>query len=416
MDITLNYGKGTVTAHVADRNIQAVLMPNSPAAAADPQRLLADAMANPIGSPRLAEIVKPGETVAIVTSDITRPMPSAVALPHVMAELARAGIPDSDIVIVFGLGIHRRHTEAEKRKLVGDDIFARVRCVDSDPERVVHIGNTSANGTPVDVFEEVARADRRVCLGNIEYHYFAGYSGGGKAIMPGVCTRDAIQANHSLMVQPGSRAGVIEGNPVRADIDEAAGMAGVDFLLNVVLDEKKNIVAAVAGEYIQAHRAGVKALDAMYKIPVDRPADVVLVSAGGFPKDINLYQAQKALDNAKNAVRDGGVIVLVASCAEGLGEDVFERWMTGAATSAAMIGDIQKNFELGGHKAAAIAMVLERAKVYLVSDLAADFVQRIFLTPQPNVDAALQAALVEAGGEGRVIVMPFGGSTLPFCR
>ncbi|MCD8349024.1 MAG: nickel-dependent lactate racemase [Planctomycetaceae bacterium] len=413
MDISLGLGKEKVSVTLDDAKIAAVITPNPVETSGDPEKLVADALMNPIASPRLREIAKPGEKVVIVTSDITRPMPSKVVLPFILDELSAAGVEDDDIEVVFGLGIHRGHTEEEKRALVGDAVYERVKCTDSDPDNIVRMGKTAKNGTPVDVFETVAKADRRICLGNIEYHYFAGYSGGGKAIMPGVCSRDSIQANHSQMVRDGSRAGQIDGNPVREDIDAAAAMVGIDFILNVVLDEKKRIVCAVAGDYIQAHRAGAKFLDSLYKVEIDAPADIVLVSSGGFPKDINLYQAQKALDNAKNAVRDGGVVVLVASCKEGLGEDVFERWMVGAGTSAQMIDDIQKNFELGGHKAAAIAMVLERADVYLVSDMAADFVESIFFKPFATVDDALAAARTKLGNDARIIVMPYGGSTLP---
>jgi nickel-dependent lactate racemase len=343
-------------------------------------------------------------------------MPSRLVLPFVLEELGKAGIPDSDIVVVFGIGIHRGHTEEEKKRLAGDGVSARFRCIDSDPNKVIRLGRTSPNGTPVDIFDEVAKADRRVCLGNIEYHYFAGYSGGGKAIMPGVSTREAIRTNHSQMTRPDACTGRIDGNPVRADIDQAAGITGIDFIVNVVLDEKKNIVHAVAGDFIKAHREGCRRLDALYKVEIEKPADIVLVSAGGFPKDINLYQAQKALDNAKTAVRDGGIVILVASCGEGLGEDVFERWMREAETSGQLIADIRENFELGGHKAAAIAMVMERVKVFLVSDMESDFVRSIFFTPQPDVDTALKAAFDKLGINSSVIVMPYGGSTLPFCR
>ncbi len=413
MDIPLAIGKNQVTARIPDRNLAGVLRPNPVAPAGDPATLIRAALANPIASPRLSEIVKPGEKVCIVTSDISRPMPSALVLPFVLDELAKAGIPDADIEIVFGLGIHRGHTEEERRKLAGEAVHQRIRCVDSDPERVVSYGKTPVNGTPVDIFEDVAKADRRICLGNIEFHYFAGYSGGAKAIMPGVSTRHAIQANHSQMVRPGAKTGEMETNPVRLDIEAAAAMVGVDFILNVVLDEKKNVVHAVAGDCVKAHRAGTRFLDSLYKITIDRRADIVLVSAGGFPKDMNLYQAQKALDNAKDAVRDGGIVILAGSCGEGLGEDVFERWMLGAETSGQMIWDIQTNFELGGHKAAAIAMVLERAKIFLVSDLPADFARKIFFQPFPDVDAALASAFAELGKDATVIVMPYGGSTLP---
>ena len=370
------------------------------------------ALQNPIGSKRLGDIVRPGETVAIITSDITRPMPTYKVMPALLDELYAAGIRREDITLVFGLGSHRKQTPEEHKKLAGERAYAEIRCVDSDPSDCVSYGNTS-RGTPVDIFRAVAEADRRICLGNIEYHYFAGYSGGAKAIMPGVSTREAIQANHSRMVLPECCAGALETNPVRLDIEEAGAMVGIDFIVNVVLSEHKEILCAVAGDPIKAHRAGCKFLDALYRKELKQGADIVLVSQGGAPKDLNLYQTQKALDNAKHAVNDGGVIILIGSCREGLGEHTFEEWMTSAPSAHSLIERIEKEFKLGGHKAAAIAMVLEKAEVDLVSELDDDFVRSIFLTPQPSAQAALDRALEKLGRDATILAMPYGGSTLP---
>jgi nickel-dependent lactate racemase len=263
------------------------------------------------------------------------------------------------------------------------------------------------------VFKEVTFADRIVCLGNIEYHYFAGYSGGAKAIMPGVSTADAIQANHSRMVEPSSTTGRIAGNRVRADIEEVADFIKIDFIVNVILDEKKQIIKTVAGHYIKAHREGCAFLDEIYKVRICRKADIVLVSPGGYPKDINLYQAQKALDNSKHAVKDGGTIILVAACSEGLGEEVFERWIIEADSPESMVEKIKENFELGGHKAAAIGMVQQKTNVYLVSDMDDNFVKSMFFFPFANVQDALNTALGKEGEKLQIIVMPHGGSTLP---
>lgn len=356
--------------------------------------------------------MKPGERICIITSDITRPMPSKIALLPLLDELARAGVHRRDVLIVFALGSHRKHTEEEMRYLVGDEVFETVRCLDADASDCVHLGVTPS-GTPVDVCRPVAEADRVICMGNIEYHYFAGYSGGAKAIMPGVSTRAAIQSNHSQMVQEAAHAGKLEGNPVRDDIDSVTDFIRIDFILNVVLNEKKQIIKAVAGHHIHAHRAGCAFLDTMYKVAIPRRADLVLASPGGYPKDINLYQAQKALDNSKHAVREGGIIILCASCKEGLGEGVFERWMTQSPSVDFMVEEIQRNFELGGHKAAAIGMVMQKCKVFLVSDLEEDFVRSIYFTPFQTLEEAYAAATAELGGCASVIVMPYGGSTLP---
>ncbi|MDO4547252.1 MAG: nickel-dependent lactate racemase, partial [Clostridia bacterium] len=367
MRLEFGFGTGIQTVEVDDKNLLQVLTPNPVEIELTGEAEVIRAINAPIGSPRLRDIVKPGEKIAIVTSDITRPMPTYVVMPALLDEIYSAGVKPEDITLVFALGSHRKHTPAEIEKLAGVRAFSEIKCVDGDRDDCVHLG-TTANGTPVDIVRVVAEADRRICLGNIEYHYFAGYSGGAKAIMPGVSTREAIQRNHSLMVKPEACAGNLEGNPLRRDIEEAVAMCGADFILNVVLDEHKHIVKAVAGDVTLAHRAGCAFLDKMYQKPIESRADIVLVSQGGAPKDLNLYQTQKALDNAKHAVRDGGVIVLIGSCREGLGERVFEEWMMSAPNASSMIDRVRRDFQLGGHKAAAIAMVLEKADIYLVSD------------------------------------------------
>lgn len=412
MGIELGYGKGKVKVNVPDKNLITVLAPNEVKAELTGAEEVKRAIENPIGSGRLKDIVKKGEKVCIITSDITRPMPSKVVMPEVLSELNMGGVEDKDITVVFALGNHRAHTEEEKKYLVGEELYKRVRCVDSDQKKVVRMGTTSL-GTPVDIFEEVAKADRIICMGNIEYHYFAGYSGGAKAIMPGVSTAAAIQANHSKMVEETACAGAIKGNRVRADIDEVAIFVKIDFIVNVVLNEKKQIIKAVAGDYILAHREGCKFLDKLYKVKIKKRADIVIVSAGGYPKDINLYQAQKALDNSKHAVKTGGIIILVAACIEGLGEEVFERWMNEAKCPADMVRKIQDKFELGGHKAAAIGMVQLKTDIFLVSDMEDDFARSMFFMPFKTVQDAVDKALKKMGSKAGVIVMPYGGSTLP---
>ena len=415
MEFELGFGMCTQKLNVPDENLICVLLPNPVSHELTGQEEVLRALQHPIGTPRLQQIVQPGEKIAIITSDVTRPLPSGQVLPPLLDELYAAGVSREDITVVFALGSHRKQTLDEMKKLVGERVFAEIRCIDGDDSDCVLYGKTS-RGTPVDIVRVVAEADRRICLGNIEYHYFAGYSGGAKAIMPGVSTRAAIQSNHSRMVEAAAAAGRLEGNPVREDIEEAAAMVGVDFIVNVVLDEHKQIVRAVAGDVVEAHREGCRYLDRLYGKPIAGSADIVVVSQGGAPKDLNLYQTQKALDNAKHAVKKGGVIVLVGSCKEGLGEHVFEDWMTHSPSAHSMIERIERDFQLGGHKAAAIAMVLEDADIYLVSELDPAFVEGIFLTPFSTVQDALDAALNKCGGDAGVIVMPYGGSTLPLLK
>ena len=412
MKLELGIGSRLQQVEIPDHCVQQVLLPNDVKRELTGEDEVRRALADPVGTPALKEIVKAGETVAIVTSDITRPMPTYKVMPALLDELYEAGIRPEDITLVFALGSHRPHTEAEMRKLAGERAFSEIRCVDSDAADCVHLGVTTA-GTPVDITRTVAEADRRICLGNIEYHYFAGYSGGAKAIMPGVSTREAIQSNHSMMVREEACAGNLDTNPLRKDIEEAAAICGVDFIVNVVLDEHKEIIRAVAGDVTAAHREGCAFLDALYQKKIEKRADIVIVSQGGAPKDLNLYQTQKALDNAKHAVRDGGIVILVASCKEGLGESVFEEWLTSAQKSRDLIDRIQREFRLGGHKAAAIAMVLEHAEIYLVSDLEPEFVKTLFMTPFATVQEAYDAAAAKLGETPTVLVMPYGGSTLP---
>ena len=412
MKIELGFGDTTQILNVPDENLSEVLVPNDIEHTMSAGEAVKNALEHPIGSARLRDIVKPGEKIAIITSDITRPMPTYTVMPFLLDELSSAGVSDKDITLVFALGSHRKHSDAEKIKLAGEETFRRIACVDGDTADCVHLGVTS-RGTPVDIVRCVAEADRRICLGNIEYHYFAGYSGGAKAIMPGVSTRDAIQSNHRMMIEKEACAGNLDSNPLRQDIEEAARMCGIDFILNVVLDEHKKIIYAVAGDSVKAHRQGCRFLDTLYGKRIKQKADIVVVSQGGAPKDLNLYQTQKALDNAKHAVKDGGIIVLVGSCKEGLGEKVFEEWMTGAEKSADLIARIKKEFKLGGHKAAAIALVLEYADIYLVSDMEDAFVKKLFFTPFKTVQDAFNAALEKKGKNASVLVMPYGGSTLP---
>ena len=414
MQYEFGLGKGVQTVEIKESCLLDVLLPNPVNKELTGEEEVRRALAAPTGSPPLRELVRPGEKITIVTSDITRPVPTWKIMPAVLDELYAAGCRPEDLLLVFALGSHRHHTEEEQRHLAGERAWTEIRCIDSDGSDCVHLGVT-ANGTPVDIFRPVAEADKVICIGNIEYHYFAGYSGGAKAIMPGVSTREAIQANHSRMIRPEACAGRLEGNPVREDIEEAGSILGIDFIVNVVLDEHKEIIRAFAGDVTAAHRAGCAFLDTLYSKPIQKRADIVMVSQGGAPKDLNLYQTQKALDNAKHAVRDGGIIILVGSCREGLGEKTFEEWLTSAPNPHSLIERIEREFKLGGHKAAAIAMVQERADIYLVSEMKPEFVRSLFMTPFASVEAAYAAAKEKLGEDASVILMPYGGSTLPKC-
>ena len=409
--VHLPFGKSRVSVEVPGERLLGVFTPREVAEAHDEAALVHAALDGPVGSPRLREMARPGQRVVIVTSDLTRSCPSDKLLPHVLGELSAAGVPDGDITIVIALGLHRKMSEDELSHTVGAEVFRRVRVINHDPGRTVRVGVTT-RGTPVELLRDVVEADLRVCVGNVEFHYFAGYSGGAKAILPGCASLATVTANHAMMVRPEAVGGQNEGNPVREDIEEAVAMIGVDFILNVLVDAEHRVVAAVAGDATAAHRKACDMVSERGKVAIPSLADVVLASAGGHPKDVNLYQAQKALDNAACAMRPGGICILVAECPEGIGNRTFEEWMTQGRTPEELLRSIQRQFVLGGHKAAAIAKVACQGRIFLVAPALAG--QTLSgMEHYPDAQAALNTALQALGSEAGVLVLPEAGSVLP---
>ena len=410
--VWLPFGRSGLNAEIMPPNFLGVFEPREVGTSTDEAELLRKALARPVGSSPLSELARKGKRAVIVTSDLTRPCPSRRMLPAIVNELEAGGIADADITVVIALGLHRAMTAAELREEVGFEIYDRVRVINHDPDDTVHLGYTSA-GTPVEIYRPVVEADLRVCLGNIEFHYFAGFSGGAKAVLPGCASRATVTANHALMVRPEAVAGRLDDNPLRVDIEEGVAMLGVDFILNVVVDGSHNIVAAVAGDVREAHRSGCEIVVGRGSVQIPQLADIVLVGAGGHPGDVNLYQAQKALDNAACAVRDGGIIIWTAECSEGLGNPTFETWLRQASSPEEILDRIQGEFVLGGHKAAAVATVLQRARIFLVSSLAVESVGKIGLVVFRDLEEALEKAFTELGEEAKVMVLPRGGSVFP---
>jgi nickel-dependent lactate racemase len=412
----LKYGTGEITANLENKNVIQVVEPLE-IQATDEEAEIKKAMENPIGTKQLREIIsdkrrnKKRLSVVIIVSDVTRPTPTKRLIPYILNELLDAGISNEAITIIFALGIHRKLETKEMARLVGDNVFNRYRCINHDSNNCIFVGTTK-QGTVVEANRDVLKADIRVCVGLIELHYFAGYTGGYKSILPGICARSTIETNHKLMLQPTANAGRID-SPVRIDMEEAGELVGCDFILNVVLNGNKQIVKAVAGDPIKAHRKGIKIVDSMYVIPIKELADVVVVSAGGAPKDINVFQSQKALDNAKHAVKNGGAIILIAKCPEGLGEKVFERWINEAKNRQELIDRMDIAFEIGGHKAGILAKLMEKVDVYLISDLEKELVERAFFICADDVNDAIDVAVAKYGSDIRFIIMPYGAYTLP---
>ena len=416
VDVWLPYGKTDVCIRVPARNLLGTIEPAERQGALDAKAEVERALKEPIGSKRLGEIVKPESKVAIVVDDATRKAPSEVMLLPVLAELSLAGVKEENVTVIFGCGTHRAVKPEEATALLGAEALKRVKTISHDcrAQDLVHLGTTKTHGNKVFVNRVFAEADVKVLLGDVGFHYYAGYGGGRKSVLPAVTGEETIKHNHAMLLHANARTGVLEDNPVHRDMTEAARLAKVDFIVNVVENKKGEIVKAFAGDLEQAFLEAVKLVDEMYRITVDRRADIIVISAGGHPADMNLYQAYKALDNALDAVKRGGVIILVAECPEGHGNQVFYDWMTRFGELKNVEREIKRNFVLGGHKAYYLLKALQNHQIILVSSLPDYYATSIFkLKTARAVNDAFAEALKIAGSASRVWAMPQGSYTLP---
>ncbi len=418
VEIWLPYGKTEVCARIPAVNFLGSLEPKEKPGVQNPEAEIERAMRKPLGTKQLRETAKSGDRVAIVVDDATRPTPSYLMIPKILDELSSSGVKNEDVTIIFACGIHRGVKDDEMKGLLGEETLKKVRAVNHNPQAddQVHLGTTSF-GTEVYLNRIFAEADVKILTGDVGLHYYAGYGGGRKSVLPGVASVQSIQSNHALLLRSNARTGILEGNPVHEDMVEAARLAEVDFTLNLVTNSKREVVKAFAGDIDQVLQEGVKLVDEMYKVSLERGADIVVVSSGGHPFDINLYQAYKGIDNALNAVKRGGVIVLVAECPEGHGHDIFYEWMTEFKSLKKMEKALNKNFLLGGHKAYHLRRVLERAHIILVSVMPDYYAINTFdLKTARTVNDALRNAFNLAGKNAKVWAMPHGNITLPITK
>jgi nickel-dependent lactate racemase len=384
----------------------------------DPETAIKEAIRHPIQSPPLREIVRPGQKVAFLVNDSTRVANSHIFMPILLDELNAAGIPDKDMFIMFAVGAHRLVPPEEMVQLVGEKVAKRVKMYNSDARdssQFSYLGKTS-RGTPIYFHKKVVEADHIILTGSIVYHFFAGFGGGRKALLPGVASFETICRNHALMLEPGAGLGKLKGNPVYEDQVEGTEMRRPSFLLNVVLNEKKEFLKVFAGDYIQAHLQGCALVEQIYGAEISEPADLVIASCGGYPKDINVYQLQKTMDNAWLAVREGGVIIILGECVEGVGSDDYLRWMKEYKTPAKIEEEVRKNFIVGGHKAYAVTRLMKKAQFILVSDLDPELVRTLLFTPAKDMEEALRLAYARLGSHPRIILMPQGSLTVPIMK
>ena len=417
------YGEGKFEAYINDNNIINTLLPKEAAPLKNIEIEVNKALENPIGTSPLRYIVNTGEKVLIIVSDITRSwIKTDKFLIHIINYLNALGIKDDDISILIALGTHRASTEAEKQLIAGEEIYSRIRVHDHncyDNNELSYIGQSSF-GTPIYINKKVFEVDKVILTGGIVFHLFAGFGGGAKSIVPGVAGIETIQHNHRLTFYKGEGTGLnpnagsnkIEGNPMREDITEICRKIKPDFLFNVVLNAEGNFIEFVAGDFEKAWLKGCNTIRELYGISIDEKADIIVASAGGYPKDINLYQTVKTMDNCIYGGKENSIVVLMSECKEGLGAEEFLEWFQ-YKTLEDMERALKKNFTVPGYAAYKTAYLARFRKVVLVSSLPDSVVSELGFIPCKSLDAALEKAYSLAPLNPKISLMPFGGNTLP---
>jgi nickel-dependent lactate racemase len=420
--ISLPYGKSTLKVKVPKENLIGVIKPRDLPPVKDSVETVKEAVSHPISSPRLSEIAKPSDKVAIVVTDITRRCPDNIIMPVILSELKKAGVRAQDITAVIALGIHRPMTQEEIRAKIGEEAFRQVKAVNHNclgKSQMVYIGTTQRLKIPIWINQIVAEADVVITTGVVEAHIFAGYSGGRKSIVPGISGEEAIAAIHrpEWLDDPRVGTGIIKGNPVHKDMVELAKLVGVDFIVNVVLNSEDKIVQVAAGDLIAAHEKLIATYDKMYKVKIREQADIV-ISSPAYPKDINLYQATRAANNIalvpNPSVKKGGVIIIPAPCQEGVGDELFYEWMKTARNPLEVLERAKREYKIGVHKPYLLSKILSHAEVIIANSvLPESLIREMHLTPAKTVDEALEMAFKKLGRNARILVSPHGTSTIP---
>ncbi|MGD2166301.1 MAG: nickel-dependent lactate racemase, partial [Anaerolineae bacterium] len=412
------------------RGMQGTVLASNPAdPLADLESAIRKALAHPVGSPTLGDLVPPGEAaslrVCIVFTDITRASPDHLLVPALLQELEAAGVRDENVTLLCGIGMHRPSTVEEKVTKLGQAVVERYQVIDNEPQNdalLIDLGKTEG-GVPVSVHRAAVEADLLLATGLVEPHQYAGYSGGRKTVAVGAAGESLIAHTHgpAFVDHPGTRLGRIEGNPFHEAVTEAAHRAGLDFILNVVLDDEKRVVCVKAGEPVETHRQLVTFARSIYEVPIPHQVDVA-IGGVGYPKDANLYQASRVASYLFFAptpvVKPGGFLIVPARCNEGAGEGVGEQRFFEAMRDApdvqAILCDAREHgYPPGQQRAFVMAKVLEEARVVIVGSDCPDVVSACQMTPAPTMEEALALASHELGDQLDVLVVPHALLTLP---
>ncbi len=420
MRITLAYGKTGLPLELDDALDVTVVEPVYVPALPDPAAAVRRALASPIGSPPLRDLVRPGHRVGVVFSDITRPAPNPLLLGAVLEVLD--AVPGLEIVLFNALGTHRPNTESEMRAMVGDAIFEGRRIVQNDtfdPSTQVRLGLTS-KGHETWLNAELLRCDLKVLTGFIEPHLFAGFSGGGKAIMPGMAGQRTVLGNHDagMVGHPRAIWGVTHGNPIWEEVREVAGQAGALFLLNVTLNRDKAVTGVFAGDLDAAHAAGCAFVKGQAMVAVPRPFDIVVTTNSGHPLDLNLYQSVKGMRAAEPIVRPGGAIIIAASCWDGLPEHgLYGKILRESRDPRELLAKICAPgfLEQDQWQAHIQALIQQKADIYVRSDgLTDDQIRSALLRPCRRIEDTIDELLARYGRDSSICVMPEGPQTIPY--
>jgi nickel-dependent lactate racemase len=418
MRVRLQYGTDGLEVDLPGRNLT-VLEPRHVPGLPDEAAAFREAVERPLAGPPLKDIVRAGERVAVVIPDITRPLPSERLLPWLFAALPH--VPPERIVIVNGTGSHRGNTPDEMRRMVGPEVHARYRVVNhdaQDPGMLARVGE-GADGQPVFMSRSYVEADRRIVLGFVEPHLMAGFSGGYKGVFPALADIDSIIRYHDAKTigHPKSTWGVIEGNPTQAIVRTSGALVPVDFCVNLTLNRERRITRFFCGEVLAAHEAGCAFSRQTAMVPCERPFPVVVTTNSGFPLDQNLYQTVKGMSAAAQIVSEGGYIAAVSRCNDGFpAHGNFRRLLVEHASPRALLDAIEApGFAMHDQWGAQIvALVRQKARVALYSELPEAEVRAAHLEPMSDVAAAVAAELERRGPDTPVAVLPEGPMTIPY--
>jgi nickel-dependent lactate racemase len=412
MILQVPYGKDSqLKAEIDEQRLAGVIEPNE-VKIGDETETIRQALANPIGSKSLKEFLKDAKDVLFIVNDATRPTPTARVLDIIEQDFA--GYPVSFIIAT---GIHRAPTEEEYVQIFSEKYYTkykdRIFCHEGRKSEDMVLLGKSKNGTEMWVNRRGVDAHKIVIISSVEPHYFAGYTGGRKSFLPGIASYKTIEQNHKLALKPEACALKLKGNPVHEDMIDALSVVKKEvFTINTVLDKKHRIYAAAAGDIYKSMEQAVAKADDVFVAKIPEKTDIV-VSVVKFPSDIDLYQAQKGIDNAKYALKEGGILILIAKCRMGIGEESFVNLLSSASSPKDALDRIEQKFVLGYHKAAKMAEVGMWAQTWAVTDLEPKLLEKIFIRPFSSFQAALDAALAEKGKNAKVLVLLDGSLTIP---